>query len=109
MTDLPQLTVLCEYAKRLKGKLPVIMINGANLIVWIGPVYHYDCFGWGAGIRTPIGRSRVGSPTVERHPNVASERYDTLTLMPCQGIFWAFNDSAKPHPAKNVRRFCSAN
>ncbi len=25
--------------------------------------------GWGAGIRTPIGRSRVGSPTVERHPN----------------------------------------
>lgn len=23
---------------------------------------------WGAGIRTPIGRSRVGSPTVERHP-----------------------------------------
>ena len=42
----------------------------------------YD--GWGAGIRTPIGRSRVGSPTVERHPNVVSEKYDTLTLMPCQ-------------------------
>ena len=24
---------------------------------------------WGTGIRTPIGRSRVGSPTVERYPN----------------------------------------
>ena len=41
---------------------------------------------WGAGIRTPIGRSRVGSPTVERHPNVVSEGYDTLTLKPCQAV-----------------------
>ncbi len=64
---------------------------------------------WGAGIRTPIGRSRVGSPTVERHPNVVSEKYDTLTLVPCQAMFCALNDSAKPHPAENVRRFCSAN
>ncbi len=65
--------------------------------------------GWGAGIRTPIGRSRVGSPTIERHPNVVSEKYDTLTLVPCQAMFCALNDSAKPHPAENVRRFCSAN
>ena len=42
---------------------------------------------WGAGIRTPIGRSRVGSPTVERHPNAVSESYDTLTLKPCQAVY----------------------
>src|SRR5579875_3637664 len=29
-----------------------------------------SCAGWGAGIRTPIDRSRVGSPTIERHPNL---------------------------------------
>src|SRR6266496_4954280 len=67
----------------------------------------YD--GWGAGIRTPIGRSRVGSPTVERHPKVVSEKYDTLTPAPCQAMSCALNNSAKPHPAENVRRFCSAN
>ncbi len=49
----------------------------------------YLTVGWGAGIRTPIGRSRVGSPTVERHPNVIGERYDTLTLAHCQAMFWA--------------------
>src|SRR6266516_2056645 len=45
----------------------------------------YD--GWGAGIRTPIGRSRVGSPTVERHPKVISGKYNTLTLAHCQAMF----------------------
>ena len=63
---------------------------------------------WGAGIRTPIGRSRVGSPTVERHPNVVSGKYDTLTHARCQAKFCALNVSAKPQPAENVRRFCSA-
>ncbi len=42
--------------------------------------------GWGAGIRTPIGRSRVGSPTVERHP-ISVLDYDTRTAVDCQG-FW---------------------
>jgi hypothetical protein len=51
---------------------------------------------WGAGIRTPIGRSRVGSPTVERHPNVVSEKYDTLTLKPCQAIFSLLTIQQKP-------------
>jgi hypothetical protein len=69
-------------------------------------IFVYD--GWGAGIRTPIGRSRVGSPTVERHPNVFSGKYDTLTLALCQAKFWALNDSAKAHPAEKVRTFCSA-
>ena len=40
--------------------------------------------GWGAGIRTPIGRSRVGSPTIERHPNLVRGVYDTLALGDCQ-------------------------
>jgi hypothetical protein len=49
--------------------------------------------GWGAGIRTPIGRSRVGSPTVERHPNTCTAEtelsavcttYDTPTIASCQ-------------------------
>src|SRR6266487_4583512 len=50
--------------------------------------------GWGAGIRTPIGRSRVGSPTVERHPietggrlPVIGEEYNTLTFARCQAAF----------------------
>src|SRR5689334_18833329 len=57
----------------------------ANHMILIGPFICSEN-GWGAGIRTPIGRSRVGSPTVERHPNVVSERYDTLTLQPCQAV-----------------------
>ncbi len=43
--------------------------------------------GWGAGIRTPIGRSRVGSPTIERHPNFVGGMYDTLSLVGCQASF----------------------
>src|SRR6266480_570251 len=41
-------------AKKERGWLPLLKI------------------GWGAGIRTPIDRSRVGRPTVERHPNTVS-------------------------------------
>jgi len=44
--------------------------------------------GWGAGIRTPIGRSRVGSPTIERHPNMSCSfvraAYDTVSIRECQ-------------------------
>src|SRR5436189_26967 len=50
--------------------------------------------GWGAGIRTPIGRSRVDSPTVERHPietggrlPVVGEEYNTLTFARCKAAF----------------------
>src|SRR5579883_2092861 len=38
---------------------------------------------WSAGIRTPIGRSRVGSPTIERHSNVLREMYNTLSVRGC--------------------------
>lgn len=44
--------------------------------------------GWGAGIRTPIGRSRDGSPTIERHPNISRsfvrDAYDTVSSRECQ-------------------------
>ncbi len=54
--------------------------------------------GWGAGIRTPIGRSRVGSPTIERHPIVCSDlseislraMYITVPVARCQAVFGLF-------------------
>ena len=42
--------------------------------------------GWGAGIRTPIGRSRVGSPTVERHPITCAGTMRLLVLLSVSGI-----------------------
>src|SRR5206468_10733679 len=40
----------------------------ADGIIIIAP-YGLDCFGWEAGTRTPIARSRVWSPTIGRPPS----------------------------------------
>jgi hypothetical protein len=49
---------------------PAITDGGRARALRIAKKERHICLskGWGAGIRTPIGRSRVGSPTVERHP-----------------------------------------
>ena len=69
------------------------------------PHLSFFYLGWGAGIRTPIGRSRVGSPTVERHPNAVSEKYDTLTLKPCQPIIRQKAGLPLWQPGRNVTAF----
>src|SRR5581483_8234274 len=68
--------------------------------------------GWGTGIRTPIGRSRVGSPTVERYPirtrpMFVRESYDTLTFASCQApVLDVFSCEGKR--SSTNQKFCSA-
>jgi hypothetical protein len=43
-----------------------------------------EMYGWEAGIRTPIGRSRVCSPTVRRPPNGSALLEVPVLLPSCQ-------------------------
>ena len=51
--------------------LELINCRGSNLIVQVTParLESEKCFGWEAGTRTPIARSRVWSPTIGRPPS----------------------------------------
>ena len=47
-----------------------LLINSVGLLYrWRKEVVYSEMFGWEAGIRTPISRSRVCGPTVGRRPN----------------------------------------
>jgi hypothetical protein len=62
---------------------------------------HLFFHSWGAGIRTPIDRSRVGRPTIERHPITSRVWcYDTLSWKCCQALYVPF--------ASDERDLCEA-
>jgi hypothetical protein len=82
-------------------RTPILYTSSKSIsdIVW---AFFCSIPGWGAGIRTPISRSRVGCPTIERHPNLVRVKYDTLTVAICQARLYLSTQCSTQSQQNNV-------